>query len=128
MTVGAVEKVPSVMHDYQKGDWEAIAHIIVYGYSFAKYFPITLSPAYVAIVFLGEESLMPKFLMDSFKSHLSVHERGVLHKALGTDFDPSDGDLLELLSTFKCYKSPTKSNIFTVVHELAHQEFVQKPR
>ena len=59
---------------------------------------------------------------------MSVHERGVLDKALGNDFDPSDDDLLELLSTFKCYKSPTKTNILTIVHELAHQELVQKPR
>ena len=71
---------------------------------------------------------MPEFLLESFKSYLSVHERGVLDRALGNDFDPSDEDLLELLSTFKCYKSPTKTNILTIVHELAHQELVQKPR
>ena len=36
--------------------------------------------------------------------------------------------LLQLLSTFKCYKSPTKINIFTIVHEFAYEELVQKPR
>ena len=71
---------------------------------------------------------MPEFLVESFKSYLSVHERRVLDKALGNDFDPSDEDLLELLSTFKWYKSPNKTNIFTIVHELANQELAQKPQ
>ena len=53
LTVGALEKVPNVRHDYQKGEWEAIGRIIVYGYSFAKYFPIALSPAFVATVFFS---------------------------------------------------------------------------
>ena len=56
---------------------------------------------------------MPEFLVESFKSYLSVDERRILDKALGNDFDPSDEDLLELLSTFKWYKSPNKTNIFT---------------
>ena len=128
LTVDASEKVPNVRHDYQKGEWEAIGRIIVYGYSFAKHFPIPLSPAFVATVFFGGESLMPEFLVESFKSYLSVHERRVLDKALGNDFDPRDENLIELLSTFKWYKSPNKTNIFTIVHELANQELAQKPQ
>ena len=128
LTVGALQKVPSVRHDYQKGEWEAIGRLIVYGYSFAKYFPIALSPAFVASVFFGEESLTPEFLIQSFKSYLSQDESKVLEKALGNDFDPKDEDLLDLLSNFNCYKSPAKTNIFNIVHELAHQELVQKPR
>ena len=91
LTVGALQKVPSVRHDYQKGEWEAIGRLIVYGYSFAD-------------------------------------ESKVLEKALGNDLDPQDEDLLDLLSNFNCYKSPAKTNIFNIVHELAHQELVQKPR
>ena len=128
LTVGALQKVPSVRHDYQKGEWEAIGRLIVYGYSFAKYFPIALSPAFVASVFFGEESLTPEFLIESFKSYVSQDESKVLEKALGNDFDPKDEDLLDLLSNFNCYKSPAKTNIFNIVHELAHQELVQKPR
>ena len=128
LTVGALQKVPSVRRDYQKGEWEAIGRLIVYGYSFAKYFPIALSPAFVASVFFGEESLTPEFLIESFKSYVSQDESKVLEKALGNDFDPKDEDLLDLLSNFNCYKSPAKTNIFNIVHELAHQELVQKPR
>ena len=128
LTVGAIEKVPTVRHDYQKGEWEAIGRIIVYGYSVVKYFPITLSPAFVATVFFGEESLTPDFLIESFKLYVSLDEREVLENSLKVDFNLSDGDLLDLLSSFKCYKITTKDNIFTILHELAHQEIVQKPR
>ena len=66
LTVGTLGKVPSVMHDYQKREWETIGRTIVYGYSFVKYSPIALSPAFVATVFLGEERLMLEFLMEFF--------------------------------------------------------------
>ena len=127
LTVGALGNVPSVRHGYQKGEWEAIG-IIVYGYSFAKYFPIALSPAFVASVFFRQETSTPEFLIESFESYMSQDESKVLEKALGNDFDPKDEDLLDLLSNFNCYKSPAKTNIFNIVHELAHQELVQKPR
>ena len=96
LTVGALEKVPNVRHDYQKGEWEAIARIIVFGYSEVKYFPITLSPAFVPIVFFGEESLTPDFLMESFKLHVSQDEQEVIEKSLEGEFDFSDVDLLDL--------------------------------
>ena len=88
LSVGALGNVPSVRHGYQKGEWEAIDRIIVYGYSFAKYFSIALSPAFVASVFFGEETLTPEFLIESFKSYMSQDESKVLEKALGNDFDP----------------------------------------
>ena len=82
LTVGTLQKVPSVSHDYQKEELEAIGRLIVYGYSFAKYFPIALSPAFVASVCFGEESLTPEFLIESFKSYGSQDESKVLEKAL----------------------------------------------
>lgn len=39
LSVGAQEKVPAIRHDYQRGEWEAIARILVYGYREEKYFP-----------------------------------------------------------------------------------------
>ena len=118
LTVGALQKVPSVRHDYQKGEWEAIGRLIVYGYSFAKYFPIALSPAFVASVFFGQETSTPEFLIESFESYMSQDESKVLEKALGNDFDPKDEDLLDLLSNFNCYKSPAKTNIFNIVQTM----------
>ena len=123
-----MEKVPNLRHDYQKGEWKAIALIIVFGYSEVKYFPITLSCGFVATVFFKEESLAPDFLIESFKLYVSQDEKEVIEKSLEGDLEFSDGDLLDLLGSFKCYKSPTNDNIFALLHELAHQEIVQKPR
>ena len=59
---------------------------------------------------------------------MSQDEQEVIDKSLGDDFDFSEGDLLDFFSSFKCYKIPTKDNIFALLHELAHQEIVEKPR
>lgn len=45
-----------------------------------------------------------------------------------TDFDPNDEELLDILSSYKCFKNPTKENISMIVSQLAHQELIQKPR
>lgn len=128
LTTGALEKVPNVRHDHQRAEWEAIGRIIIYGHSVVGYFPTTLSRAFVATVFFGEESLTPDFLIESFKLYVSSEERAVLDKSLGHECNPNDEDLLDFLSSFKCYKCPTKDSIKTIMHELAHQEIVQKPR
>lgn len=79
-------------------------------------------------MFFGKEILTPDFSIESFKLYVSQDEQEVIEKSLGGDFDFSEGDLLDLLGSFKCYKRPTKDNIFALLHELAHQEMAQKPR
>ena len=32
LAVGAQEKIPAIRHDYKKIEWEAIAHILLYGF------------------------------------------------------------------------------------------------
>lgn len=47
---------------------------------------------------------------------------------LSEEFDPNDEDALEFLSSFKCFRVPTKETIHKIVQELSHQELIQKPR
>lgn len=98
------------------------------GYFVAKYFPSTLCRAFVSSMLFGEENLTPEFLIEFFILYLSVEDQKVVDKLLGVDFEPTDEDLLDFLSCFKCYKSPTEKNIKSIMYELAHQEIVQKPR
>ena len=42
--------------------------------------------------------------------------------------EANDDDVLEVLSSYKCYKNPTKENIELIITRLAHQELVRKPR
>ena len=76
----------------------------------------------------GEGSIPSSFLLESFLLYISQEERETVLIALGDKFDPSDGDLLGFLSNFKCFSKVTAGNISRVVHGLAHQELLQKPR
>ena len=54
--------------------------------------------------------------------------REVLTKCLLGELDCQDDDVIELLSSYKCFKLPTKDNIKALLVELAHQEIIPKPR
>ena len=128
LTVGDVEKVPCIRHDHQKTEWEAICRVLVYGFRFAGYVPICLSPVFLASCIYGEESISKEDLLTSFMYYVTADDREVLTKCLSGDLDCQDDDLLELLSSYKCFKLPNKDNIKVLLMELAHQEIIQKPR
>ena len=128
LTVGTNEKTPFIRHDLQKKEWEAVARVLVYGYIHAKYFPLQLSQVLVATCLFGEESITPELLMNSFRNYIGAEDREVLDKCLSDGFDSNDDDVLDFLSSYKCYRAPTKDNIRSIISELAHQELVQKPR
>lgn len=128
LTVGSNEKIPFIRHDLQKKEWEAIARVLVYGYRKLKYFPLKLSHLFIASCLFGEESITPEFLLESFREYIAPEDKEVLDKCMGDAFDPNDEDTLEFLSTFKCFKLPTKDNVKTIIVELAHQELIQKPK
>ena len=124
LTVETQEKVPCIRYELQKTQWEALARIIVYGVKRYNYFPIFLSHAVVASVLFGEENLSNSFLLESFLLYVSAEERETILIALGDNFDPNDGDLLDFLTNFKCFTKVTGGNISRVIHELTHQELL----
>ena len=128
LTVGAKEKVPAIGHDYQKREWEAIARILVYGYIKERYFPLSLSQAFLALCLFGEEGITSEFLLSSFHLYILEDERETLKKCLEESFEDDDEDVLHFLSNYKCFRIHTKENIVQIVSELAHQEIIQKPR
>ena len=128
LTVGTQEKVPAIRHDYQRAEWEAIARILMYGYIKERYFPLPLSRAFVALCLFGEESMTSDFLLSSFKLYISEDERETLQKCLEEKIEDEYDDVLDFLSNYKCYRSPTQQNILQIVSELAHQEITQKPQ
>ena len=93
-----------------------------------KNFPLKFSPLFVAPCLFGEESITPDFLLASFREYIAAEDREVLDTCLSDTFGPDDKEILEFLSTFKCFRSPKNDNIRTIIMELAHQELVQKPR
>ena len=76
----------------------------------------------------GEEAVTKEFLLESFRSYISKDKEETLKKCLEGELDPEDDDMLYLLSSYKCYRKPSKENIKVILEELAHQELIQKPR
>ena len=108
--MGAKEKVPSIRHDFQKNDWEAIARVLLYGYISTKYFPLNLSVAFVALCILGEEKLSNDLLLDSFKLYVSVDEKKVIDACMNGHFDNNDEDTKDFLSSYKCFRVTNVAN------------------
>ena len=60
---------------------------------------------------------------------LSMGEREIVNDVLSGKLNPMDDDVLDFLHSFKCFKSPVeKSDLESIIWELAHQEIIQKPR
>ena len=129
LSTGATEKVPSVRHDYQHQKWEAIGKILVYGYCEIKYFPVTLSDVSMGSCLFEERDISDSFLLEAFSLYISKDEAETLSQCKEGKVEANDDDdVLEVPSSYKCYKNPTKENIEVIMTQLAHQELVQKPR
>lgn len=129
LSIGASEKVPSIRHDFQKQEWESVARVLVVGFRDEEYFPITLSRAFVASCLFGEEIIPTNWLLESFYQYISRDEHETLVKSVSGECDPSsDDDLLEVLSSYKCYRMVSKENMQQTIEELAHQELIQRPK
>lgn len=128
LTVGSRAKTPFIRHDMQKCEWEAIARILVYGYKRYGYLPLRLSSLFIASCLFGEEFITMELLLDSFKEYIAVEDKDVLDQCLDDSFNEANEDVLDFLSSLKCFRAPSKENIKEIIHELAHQELIQKPR
>lgn len=130
LSTGATEKVPAIRHDYQKSEWQSIARILVAGFTKIGYFPIALSRAFIASCLFPEESLPTEWLLESFHQYVSKDESESLKRCLTNECpDPStDEDVLDVLSSYKCYRMVTKDNMQKILEELAHQELIQRPK
>ena len=85
-----------------------------------------MSRAAIASILFGKESISNSFLLESLILYVSAEKRETVQTALGDDFDPNDEDLLDFLSN--CYTNVTEGDISQFIHELAHQELLQKLR
>ena len=112
----------------QKREWESFARILLSGYQKYKYFPIQLSPLFIASCLFGEECITAEFVPNSFKDYIAAEDIDTLEQCLCPDFDEVNEDITDFLSSLKCFKMPSKETIHEIINELAHQELIQKPR
>ena len=123
--IGFQEKVPSLRHDMTQCLWISIARILLYSLR-NDYFPLSLSPTFLVSTLFGDENVNPSMLLDSFQNYVSMDEKETIKETL-SHFDESE-ELLDLLSSYRCFRKPTKDNIKNILVEIAHQEIIQKPR
>ena len=101
-----------------------------YGFKYCSYFPAGLSPAFLASCLHGEDQVDEEELLASFSNYITSDEREALQMMVSLSDNPDcqDCDLIDFLSTYKCFRQPTVQTIRTTGLELAHQELIQRPR
>ena len=80
---------------------------------------------------LWEEELLPtECYLNSFFNYLAKCYSEALQRCLADETcDPSkDDDVMEVLSSLKCFRAVSKENLNDIVDQLAHQELIQCPR
>ena len=128
-SIGSKQKVPIIRHDFQSKEWEAVGRAFVFGLKYGFYFLDKVSTAFLTEYLFGENAITEVMLLHSYKAYVSSEEEEVIQKCL-TDpsMDPSKcEDVLDFLSSFQCFKVPSKQKIRSTILELTHKELVQKP-
>ena len=128
LTTGASERSPIIRHDMQRDEWQALARVILYGFSALNYFPLRLSSVIISTCLFGEEILSRQFLLEAFRKYVTSEDQKVFDACLSDECDVNDKDVLDFLTAWKCCRVPAKDNIKDIIFKLAHQELVQKAR
>jgi hypothetical protein len=126
-TVGEEERVPVVRHDFKEEEWEAIAQILVKGYSELKFFPVKLNKVFMFSTLFESEKIPDELLMESFLGYVSKDERDLINTAIKDDDlnDSQEKEWLDFLLRFDCRTIPKKEDRQTIILELAHKQMVQ---
>ena len=86
--------------------------------SFLKfYIPLNLCHLFVAMCLYRDHVITSETLIKSFRQFLATKDREALEKCLSDDFNPNDEDVLDLLTSLKWFKAPSK-NIEAIIINL----------
>lgn len=127
-TVGEVERVPFVRHDFKEDEWEAVGRILIKGYSTVKFFPVKLCKVFMFATLFESRKIPDELLMESFLGYVSKDERDLIKIALKDDeelTEDQEGEWIDFLERFGCRRIPLKEERRKVLLELAHKELVQ---
>ena len=119
-------KVPSDRYDMGLQQWKSVARILVHG-SRLNYFPLLLSPIILTAALFGEESISIDCFIDGVTQYVSAEEREMLNLMFDS-FDEHSEELMDLLSSYNCFREPKENDFKNIIVEFAHQELIQKPK
>ena len=91
------------------------------------YFPLFLSAIILTAALFGEESISVDCFIDGFKQYVSAEE-GDLVNLIFDSFDEQNEELMDLLSSYNCFRVPKENDFKNIIVELAHQELIQESK
>ena len=69
-SIGFKQKVPTIRHDFQSKEWEAVGRAFVFGLKYGFYFSAKVSTEVLTGCPFGENALTEDMLLDSFKAYV----------------------------------------------------------
>lgn len=124
-TSGATLKIPHVRHNFGADQWKAMAKILYLSWTNGRYLPIKLAMPILEQMIFGQ---ITSDLVHSFLQTLRTQEKSVLSRALVNINSVDNDTLMEILGNLGCRVIPNENNLKTILEQIAHMEFVQKPR
>lgn len=87
-----------------------------------SYHLYSLPYAYLERAVFHQNSYLP------LKDFIPAEDEAVLEECLGPDFDKGNEDVIEFLSSLKCFSIPSSDNIKDIINEIAQKELIQQPK
>ncbi|KAK0134209.1 hypothetical protein N1851_030221 [Merluccius polli] len=123
-TLGTDVKTPYLRHEYQVQEWQAIARILVTGWTTVRYFPLLLPLPFLEEALYGTSY---SSVTDSFLQYVSKEERKILELALESFESVDKDDLMDVLDAHDCHYLASGDTIAGLVSQLGHKTLVQTP-
>ena len=128
-SVGEIEVVPCIRHDFGFEEWRSVARIIIKGLREVDYFPIKISKAFMTSCVFGESAVAEDVLLESFYNYLPADDAVVLKTSVEKEtinVYGDDEDVLDILtSLFSKRIISTGPDLKLLLIELSHKEIIQ---
>ena len=123
-TLGTEVKTPYLSHEYQVHEWQAIARILVMGWTTVRYFPLLLPLPFLEEALYGQSY---SSLTDSFLQYVSKEERKIIELALESFESVDKDDLMDVLDAHDCHYLASEDTVAGLISQLAHKTLIQTP-
>ena len=118
-------------HEFGATEWTAIALIILKGYNYVAYYPITINKVSIVSCVSGEQAVSEEIIFHSFLNFTAYEEQETVRCSMSKDIlDLDEGgtheDILEILSNFNCNQVARNIKGLTELPtEVTHKELIQ---
>lgn len=124
-TLGTEVKTPYLRHEYQVQEWQAVARILVVGWTTVMYFPLLLPITFLEEAIYG---VIYSSVTDSFLNYISKEERKVLELALQSFGSVDKDELMEVLDAHDCHYIASEDTVARLISQLGHKTLIQTPK